>query len=417
MKDFDFQNYAKIEYVRQKFIDTCYTFGFRLMEPSSIELLSTLEMKSGESIKNEIYFFKDKSGREIALRFDFTMGITRYVTSNKSMRLPIKTATFGGVWRYDEPQKNRYRFFHQWNIEVYGQPNMDNDHEIIEFVINFFNNLGLYNVTVHISHKKLIESYINKIFNSNDPETVTDLCRAIDKTQKQSKAKILQEYKNKGYDINKLQQILKFASICGTPIEIEQNFQVQDLESWNELKKLFYLLHDDLNIDNIRINFGIVRGLDYYSGIIFEAFEDSSNVALLGGGRYDMLLKAFGRTDLAAIGVAGGIERMITLLDKQDKLNLNLRSRILIVSVNNEIRKNALILASRLRKDQIPVDVSEPKSFKKQLDRFVDYKFMIIIAPKEFSSGFVIVKNKSNNEYKVLLSEISTHLKIILSDK
>ena len=183
------------------------------------------------------------------------------------------------------------------------------------------------------------------------------------------------------------------------------------------LKKLFYLLHDDLNIDNIRINFGIVRGLDYYSGIIFEAFEDSSNIALLGGGRYDMLLKAFGRTDLAAIGVAGGIERMITLLDKQNKLNLNLRSRILIVSVNNEIRKNALILASRLRKDQIPVDVSEPKSFKKQLDRFVDYKFMIIIAPKEFSSGFVIVKNKSNNEYKVSLSEISTHLKIILSDK
>ena len=416
MKDFDFEDYAKIEYVRQKFIDTCYTFGFKLMEPSPIELLSILEMKSGESIKNEIYFFKDKSDREIALRFDFTMGITRHVTSNKSMRLPIKTATFGGVWRYDEPQKNRYRFFHQWNVEVYGQPNMNHDHEVIEFITNFFNNLGLCNVTIHISHKKLIESYINKIFNSDDPEIITDLCRAIDKTQKQCHDKILHEYKNKGYDINKLQQILKFANIRGTPIEIEQNFQVQDLESWNELKKLFDLLHV-LNIDNIKINFGIVRGLDYYSGIIFEAFEDNSNIALIGGGRYDMLLKAFGRSDLSAIGVAGGIERMITLLDKQNKLNLNSRSRILIVSVNNEIRKHALILASKLRNDQIPVDVSEPQSFKKQLDRFVNYKLMIIMAPKEFASGLVIVKNKSNNEYKISISDISTHLKKILSDK
>jgi len=416
MKDFDFEDYSKIEYVRQKFIDTCHVFGFKLMEPSPIEFLSVLEMKSGKSIKNEIYFFKDKNDREIALRFDFTMGITRHITSNKSVQLPVKTATFGGVWRYDEPQKNRYRFFHQWNIELYNTQNTDHDHEIIEFVNNFFKNLGLNNVIIHISHKKLVESYINKIFNSKDPELVADLCRAIDKIQKKTPDKILQEYKKKGYDVNKLHQILKFANICGSPLEIEQNFQVQDLESWNDLKKLFDLLHD-INIDNIKINFGIVRGLDYYSGIIFEAFVDNSNIALIGGGRYDMLLKSFGRTDLTAIGVAGGIERIITLLDKQNKLYSNTPSRILIVSVNNEIRKHALVLASQLRRNKIPVDVSKPQSFKKQLDHFVNYKLMIVMAPQEFTSGFVIVKDKMNNESKIPISNISSHLKMILSYK
>ena len=147
---------SKIEYERQKFIQTCKIFGYELMEPSPIELLSVLEAKSGSSIKDEIYYFKDKGDREVALRFDFTVGLTRYAASQQSMKLPAKLSSFGGVWRYDEPQKGRYRFFHQWDIEIFGKPNLEADAEVVEFTSQFFSRLGLKNiVTVSYTHLTL----------------------------------------------------------------------------------------------------------------------------------------------------------------------------------------------------------------------------------------------------------------------
>ena len=195
MKDFDTDEMVKIDFVRQKFLETARVFGFNLMEPSPIELLSVLEAKSGSSIRDEIYQFKDKGDREVALRFDFTVGLTRYVTSQKNLKLPAKLSSFGGVWRYDEPQKGRYRFFHQWNIETFGNLNVEHDAELIEFTSRFFDNLKLQNISIDINHRKLVESYINHVFESNDATLLHDIFRAVDKVQKKSKDEILQEYK------------------------------------------------------------------------------------------------------------------------------------------------------------------------------------------------------------------------------
>ena len=188
MKDFDTDEMIKIDFIRQKFLETAGVFGFNLMEPSPIELLSVLEAKSGSSIRDEIYQFKDKGDREVALRFDFTVGLTRYVASQKNLKLPVKLSSFGGVWRYDEPQKGRYRFFHQWNIETFGNLNVEHDAELIEFTSRFFNNLKLQNISIDINHRKLVESYINHIFESNDVTLLHDIFRAVDKIQKKSKA-------------------------------------------------------------------------------------------------------------------------------------------------------------------------------------------------------------------------------------
>ena len=179
MKDFVNSEFSKIEFVREKFLETSEIFGFKPMEPSPIESLSTLEAKSGETIREDVYFFKDKGEREIALRFDFTVGLTRYAISQKSMKLPAKISAFGGVWRYDEPQKGRYRFFHQWDIEIFGNTNLEHDAEIIEFTSKFFSKLELQNIIIDISHRKLVESYINKIFEANDPQIVSDMLRAV----------------------------------------------------------------------------------------------------------------------------------------------------------------------------------------------------------------------------------------------
>ena len=197
MKDFENNEFSKIEFVREKFLETSKVFGYKLMEPSPIESLSTLEAKSGESIKDDIYFFTDKGEREIALRFDFTVGLTRYAVSQKSMKLPAKISAFGGVWRYDEPQKGRYRFFHQWDIEIFGNTNLEYDAEIIEFTSKFFSNLGLENITIDISHRKLVQSYINEIFQEDNQQIVFDMLRAVDKIQKKSKQEIISEYEKR----------------------------------------------------------------------------------------------------------------------------------------------------------------------------------------------------------------------------
>ena len=417
MKDFDRDEMEKIEFVRQKFLETAKIFGFNLMEPSPIELLSVLEAKSGPSIKDEIYYFKDKGDREVALRFDFTVGLTRYVASQKTLKLPAKFSSFGGVWRYDEPQKGRYRFFHQWNIETFGNLNAEHDAEIIEFTSRFFDNLGLQNVVIDINHRKLVELYISQVFESNETTLLHDIFRAVDKIQKKSKNEILQEYKQKGYSSEKLLRILEFSNLKGTPSEIERNFDTSDLDRWDELFTLYDSLKDR-GIDNIRINFGIVRGLDYYSGIVFEAFDTTSDLgALVGGGRYDSLPSAFGRNDLGATGVAGGVERIILRLDAQGISYTMSGDTISVLYVNEELKPHAIQCASKLRKLGISTNIDlSNKPLKKQMEISSDSKFCIIFAPKEFSEKQIVLRNMiDRTEKQISLDDLITNPKDVLN--
>jgi len=417
MKDFDMDEMIKIEYVRQIFLETSKAFRFNLIEPSPIELLSVLEAKSGPSIRDEIYQFKDKGDREVALRFDFTVGLTRYATSQKNLKLPAKFSSFGGVWRYDEPQKGRYRFFHQWNIETFGNLNTEHDAETIEFTSRFFDNLKLQNISIDINHRKLVESYINRVFESNDTTLLHDIFRAVDKVQKKSKDEILQEYKQKGHSPEKLEKILEFSNLKGTPSEIEQSFNTSSLDGWNELCNLYDSLKNR-GIDNIRINFGIVRGLDYYSGIVFEAFDTTSDLgALVGGGRYDNLPNAFGRNDLGATGVAGGVERIILRLDEQGISCIPSNDTTSVLYVNDELKSDAINCASKLRKLGITVNIDlTTKSLKKQMEISSSSKFSIIFAPEEFARGHVVLRNMiDRTEKQISLDELITDPKSVLN--
>ena len=417
MKDFEKNEMMKIEFVRQKFLETASVFGFNLMEPSPIELLSVLEAKSGPSIRDEIYQFQDKGDREVALRFDFTVGLTRYATSQKTLKLPAKLSSFGGVWRYDEPQKGRYRFFHQWNIEIFGNLNLDYDAEIIEFTSRFFDNLTMENIIIDINHRKLVQSYINQLFESNESSLLNDIFRAVDKIQKKSKNEILQEYTKKGYSSEKLEKILEFSKIKGTPSEIQKNFDVSDLDGWDEL----VTLHDSLKhrgINNIRINFGIVRGLDYYSAIVFEAYDTTSDLgALVGGGRYDSLPNTFGRNDFGATGVAGGVERIILCLDAQNVSYIPSHDTVSVLYSNEELKLEAVGTASKLRNLGIPTNIDlNGKSLKKQMEISSSSKFSIIFAPQEFSEKQIVLRNMvDRTEKRVSLEELITNPKDILN--
>ena len=416
MKDFENSEIQKIEYIREKFLSTSEIFGFELMEPSSIELMSVIEAKSGPAIRDDVYFFNDKGDREVSLRFDFTVGLTRYVAGQKSMKLPAKISAFGGVWRYDEPQKGRYRFFHQWDIEIFGKQNTETDAEIIEFTSKFFSNLGFENIILSISHRKIVQSYISSVFESDKPELISDILRAIDKIQKKSKQEIVSEYEKKGYAKEKLEKIIEFSKLKGSPEEISKIFDVTQFENWSELIILFESLKNR-NVNNIQIDFGIVRGLDYYSGVVFEAFDKTFDIgALVGGGRYDNLPSVFGRDDLGATGVAGGVERIILALENQKSSFTEQKNRISILYVNEEMKSIAIKITSLLRENSIPTDIDlSGRALKKQMEQSTNSKFVIIVGPDEYSKNMVVVRNMSDrNENQVLIPELLKHIKNLL---
>lgn len=375
------------------------------MDPSPIELLSVLETKSGPGIKDEIYYFKDKGDRDVALRFDFTIGLTRYAAAQKSMKLPAKIASYGGVFRYDEPQKGRYRYFHQWDIEIYGKPTLESEAEVIELTSRLFDSLLLKNITIDVNHRNLVESYINKIFDSTDSTLVADILRAVDKIAKKSKQDILNEFKDR-YDTEKLEKILEFSQIKGTISEVENAFDTSQLESWDELKLLIDSL-ENRGVSNVRINFGIVRGLDYYSGVVFEVFDKNSTLgALAGGGRYDSLTKAFGREDIGATGVAGGVERMILTMQEQGIITDVKQNRVAVLYTNEEMQKVALSITSLLRLANIPTDIDlAGRNLKKQMEIATNAKFSIIVGPKELEGGNVVLRNMIDGTEEIISLE------------
>src|ERR687898_1006949 len=213
MRDLQYEELRNISYIRDKFVETAEIFDFNQIEPSTLELLSTLEAKSGPSIIQETYSFTDKGGRDIALRFDLTIGLSRFVSMRRDLKLPTKLSSFGGVWRYNEQQLGRYRYFHQWDIEIFGSPEVDADAEIIEFVSFFLKRLGI-DFVIAINHRSILEEYLTKTLGITDNHTTSEMMRAIDKLAKKNTEQIVDEYKEK-LNTNSLRKLIDFVSVSG----------------------------------------------------------------------------------------------------------------------------------------------------------------------------------------------------------
>ncbi len=346
MRDIDYEEAARINEMRDAFLDASKAFNFRLIVPSTLELLSTLEVKAGPSISNEIYTFKDKGNRDVALRFDLTVGLTRFATSRRDLKMPIKVAAFDGVWRYDEPQAGRYRYFHQWDVEIYDSFNIESDAEIIQFVSVFLKKLGLKNVVIELNDRRLLEEYIKDYLQVSDEPVISEIFRAMDKVPKKGNEAVYNEFKGK-LSLPVLDKLISLSSVRGNVDTAYSNVDAGRLKSWNNL----FQLNDSLRsrkVRNVGVNLGIVRGLDYYSGIVFEATDPSLKIgALVGGGRYDTLTEAFGRKDMGASGAAGGVERILVALRK-DRDSVQPRM-IYVAFTSNDTRAQAMDIVSDLR--------------------------------------------------------------------
>jgi histidyl-tRNA synthetase len=412
MRDLEADEFANISYVRDRFLETARLFNFQLTEPSPLELLSTLEAKGGAAISNEIYAFKDKGGRDVALRFDLTIGLTRYVASRRDLKMPAKLATFAGVWRYDEPQAGRYRYFHQWDVEVYGPFSQESDAEVIEFVSTFFKKLGL-KVAIEVNDRQLIEQYIKTKLDIPNEERMLEMFRAVDKVPKKGVQAVLAEYKER-IESAKLQALIELSKVKGTVDEVAGKADVKRLEGWQKLAGLMDSLRSR-KVEEARVNLGIVRGLDYYSGIVFEAFDPSSDSgALVGGGRYDRLTEAFGRKDIGATGVAGGVERIVMALQRHGILKQSARELVYVAYTSDDLRIKAVEIVSALRTAGIAADYDIlGRALRKQLDdaSIKGAVFAIIVAQDEIAAGQLIVRSmKDGTESKHAASNIAEAL-------
>jgi histidyl-tRNA synthetase len=416
MRDIEPEELHNINYIKEKFIETTNLFNFKLMEPSPLEMLTTLEAKAGASISNEIYSFADKGRRNIALRFDLTIGLTRFVATRRDLKMPVKLASFSDVWRYDEPQAGRYRYFHQWDIEIYGSGSIESDVEVIEFVSVFLKNLGL-NIMVEVNDRQLIEEYIRQKLGINEGQTIADMLRAVDKVAKKSVSELYEEYKDK-ISLSTLQQLIDLSSIKGTINEVYSKADLKGLENWNRVVALMDSLKSR-RVNNARVNLGIVRGLDYYSGVVFEAFDPFSELgALVGGGRYDRLTHAFGRQDIGAIGAAGGVERIMIALKKHGILKSVPKQMVYVAYTSSIIRASALDIVSILRNSGISTDYNlNEKALRKQLDDAASKNAVltVIVAPEEIEKGQVTVRSMSDGiESKQKVNELAKTLYNIL---
>ena len=409
MRDLQYEELRNISFIRDKFVEAAEIFDFNQIEPSTLELLATLEAKSGSSIIQETYSFTDKGGRDIALRFDLTVGLSRFVSMRRDLKLPAKLSSFGGVWRYDEPQLGRYRYFHQWDVEIFGSSDVDADAEVIHFVSSFLSKLKI-DFVILINHRSILEEYLSKYLGISNNSVMSEMMRAIDKLSKKSSEQIINEYAGK-LDSIKLQEFIKFVSVTDRPDKILDNDKLMEFKSSGNLRQLIDSLKSR-GVKNMMVDFRIVRGLDYYSGIVFEAKELSSQVgALVGGGRYDKLTEAFGRNDLFATGAAGGVERILSAI--KDKSSKILKKPLIYVAYDSKKeKKHALEVVSILRDLGYSTDYDiNGRTMSKQFHEasLKNALAIIIVSLDEFKKGIVTIKT-GLKEQKQSITEIAKYL-------
>lgn len=409
MRDLQYEELRNISFIRDKFVETAEIFDFNQIEPSTLELLSTLEAKSGPSIIQETYSFTDKGGRDIALRFDLTIGLSRFVSMRRDLKLPAKLSSFGGVWRYDEPQLGRYRYFHQWDVEIFGSPDVDADAEVIDFVSSFLSKLKI-DFVILINHRSILEEYLSKYLGISNNSVMNEMMRAIDKLSKKSSEEIINEYAGK-LDSIKLQEFIRFVSVTDRPDKILDNDKLMEFKSSGNLRELIDSLKSR-RVKNMMVDLRIVRGLDYYSGMVFEAKELSSQVgSLVGGGRYDKLTEAFGRKDLFATGAAGGVERILSAI--KDKSTKILKKPLIYVAYDSKKeKKHALEVVSILRDLGYSTDYDiNGRTISKQFHEasLKNALAIIIVSLDEFRKGIVTIKT-GVKEQKQSITEIAKYL-------
>jgi len=422
IRDIEPEEMAKRNWVYGRIRDVFRRHAFQEMEPATLEELRTLEAKSGPAIKDEIYWFSDKAGRSIGLRFDLTVGMARMVAGRSDLPEPTKLASIGGNWRYDEPQFGRYRYFTQWDAEIFGSDDPTADAEVIALSMDILENVGLKEFEVRISNRRIIQSFVENL-GLKTQEKMEAIFRIVDKSRKIPNEAVAAELRAEGLEGTAADSLMKFTSIKGDPAQVLgrlSEVKTRGKEAalgYRQLAELADALQGFNKLSRCFFDMSVVRGIGYYDGIVFEAFDkgDEDVGAILGGGRYDKLCAIYGKRNIPATGVAGGIERLLISLERAAVFpKLTQVGTVFVAAVNDDVRQRALAIADQLRTLRIPSDVDvKRRSLAKQLE-YADslgIPYALIVGPQEVESGrFKLRDMRKRTEESLTLDEIIRHI-------
>lgn len=375
-------------------------YGFKPMTTPAFENFDLLMAKGGlgESVKDEIYYFRDKSDRELGLRFDLTMPLARIIATNPQMQKPFKRYAIDKVWRYDNPQLMRWREFWQADIDTIGVKSLIADAEIIAASCECLEKLGFKDYKIRVNNRKFVEKEIGKEI---PQEKIPQVFRIIDKLDKIGKDGVISELKKINCDKKKVREIISNKG---------------SVKKDSELKEFISYLKDFGFDKKIEFDASLMRGLEYYTGLVFE-LSLGENVSCGGGGRYDNLIGKIGGRQVEAIGFSFGLDRILEIM-KEKKLFSESKSRVsvMVANVDDSVIKDMISVAQKIREKGISVQMNlTDKYLSKQLEfaNSQNVRYVVIVGKEEVKKKkFKLRDMKANSQKEMSLESIIKFLNI-----
>ncbi|MFH0954774.1 MAG: histidine--tRNA ligase [Candidatus Micrarchaeota archaeon] len=376
--------------VKQSIEDTCRnvfeSFGFEPLQTPIVEDFGLLAKKGsgGEAIKNEIYYFKDKSDRELGLRFDLTVPLGRVIASNSTLPKPFKRYQIGTVYRYDRPQAGRYREFTQCDVDIIGAAGILADFECLQIGCKVMQELQI-DYWVVLNSRPLLEELA---FSCGVPkEKIADCFRSIDKLDKIGEKEVEEELKQCGIG-KKILGVLKEKDLKKIKAVLKNKKPMEEME------KLLELVKQNNLTEAVKLDLSLARGLEYYTGFVFE-IKTKQGPSVGGGGRYDKLVELYGGQATPATGISFGVDRLLDVLEKQNK-KVPPKSRVLVMAFTEKQSALALKAADAFRQAGINAEfdlLSRNVSKNSEYCQKKGIRFLAIIGENEEKKGTVTVKD------------------------
>ncbi len=400
MRDLLSEEAEMLNFVIFKARETAQLYGYKEVMTPLVESQELLSAKSGEEIRQRMFTFKDLGDRAVALRPEFTASIARLVTTTlKTEPKPLRIFSVGNVYRYDEPQRGRYREFWQSNFELMGSNKPEADAESMLLTNSLMKATGLHGYTFKLGHVGVIRGILSQ---ENVDDKVQDaLLQQMDKKEYEKAFELVEQ--------KKCQTALKgLLQVKGdTPLETAENikkyvsgYDEAEVAADNLLDILQLVIASECPVETVEPAFA--RGIEYYTGMIFEVNIPELDVALGGGGRYDRLIEVFGGKSTPAVGVAHGLDR-IALAMQMQKIALSTRREktALVIPVKQKLNVEALRISRMLREAGISVEFEVMgRKMSKALEdadrRKVDYA--VIVGERELNEGSVVIRDLAKHE-------------------
>ena len=410
-RDFTSSEMQKRLLVENKIRTTFKKFGYNEVQTPVFETLELFTAKSGEGIINEIYSFQDKGGRDLALRPELTAPVMRmYIDRLQMEPKPLKLFYFGNCYRYDRPQKGRYREFKQAGCELIGVDTPEGYAELISMGYKILENIGLKNIQLNIGNLNILSAMFKKLNLSEDKQKY--LVPLIDKSMFEDVLVALKDFKINPNVAAEFIDILTTNDFKKISEYIKEDTTIK--EEINNLNKVLDFLKNSFKIKNFNIKISIVRGLDYYKGIVFEIEAPTlgAEKQLCGGGAYE-LIPSFGGSQTPTSGFAIGFDRAIIALETEEYKFPVEKLDIFIIPINEDMVNKSLEIAETLRKNlKVDIDLMR-RGISKSLKyaSAINAQKTIIIGLKELEEKSVTVRDmNTGKQEKILIEKLEGYL-------